>query len=118
MQYQQPNPPFWQRHPLTTAAVLLWGTWLLMHGSYLAVAAAAGAATLITARRYRRTRAIQRAGLRARADLEHRLALTGDPRGIYGRFPPAQAGWFADPGHGRQIRYYDGAAWTGHTASR
>ena len=74
--------------------------------------------SLIRWRTHTQHRAIQRAGLRARADLEHRLALTGDPRGIYGRFPPAQAGWFADPGHGRQIRYYDGAAWTGHTASR
>ncbi len=118
MQYQQLTAPFWQRHRLTTAAVLVCGTWLLIEGSYTVVAAAAGVAMLIAARRYRRIRAIQRAGLRARADLEHRLALTGDPRGIYGRFPPVQAGWFVDPGHARQIRYFDGAAWTGYTASR
>jgi hypothetical protein len=118
MQYQQPNSPFWQRHPFTTVVVVLCGTWLLMNGFYPVVAAAAGVAALITARRYRQVRAIHRAGLRARADLEHRLAITGDPRGIYGRFPPVQAGWFADPGHARQIRYYDGAAWTRHTASR
>jgi len=118
MQYQQPTSPFWRRHPLTTAAVLLCGTWLLMNGSYPVVAAAAGAVAVITARRYLRARAIRRAGLRARADLEHRLAMTGDPRGTYGRFPPVQAGWFADPGHARQIRYYDGVTWTRHTASR
>jgi Protein of unknown function (DUF2510) len=118
MQYQQPTSPFWQRHPLTTAAVLLCGTWLLINDSHPVVAAAAGVAAVITARRYLRARAIRRAGLRARADLEHRLVMTGDPRGIYGRFPPVQAGWFADPGHARQIRYYDGVAWTRHTASR
>ena len=118
MQYQQPNPPFWQRHPLTTAAVLLWGTWLLMHGSYLAVAAAAGVATLITVRRYRRTRVIQQAGLRARADFEHRLSLAGDPRGIFGRYPPVQPGWFPDPRNGSQMRYFDGAVWTPYARPR
>ena len=118
MQYQQLN-----RTLLATAPVDHRRRAAVRHvavdeGSYTVVAAAAGVAMLITARRYRRTRAIQRAGLRARADLEHRLALTGDPRGIYGRFPPVQAGWFVDPGHARQIRYFDGAAWTGYTASR
>lgn len=118
MQYQQLHTPIWRRYPLSTAAVLLCATWLVMDGSYTVVAAAAGVAAFIAVRRYRRTRSIQRAGLRARADLEHRMTLTGDPRGIYGRFPPVQAGWFADPGHVRQIRYFDGAGWTGHTASR
>ena len=87
-------------------------------GSYTVVAAAAGVAILITARRYRRTRAIQRAGLRARADYEHRLSLAGDPRGMFGRYPPVQPGWFPDPQNRCQMRYFDGALWTGYTASR
>jgi hypothetical protein len=32
------------------------------------------------------------AGLRVRADFEHRLSLTGDPRGVFGRYPPVQPG--------------------------
>ena len=57
----------------------------------------AGAVAVI-ARRYLRARAIRRAGLRARADLEHQLAMTGDPRGIYGRFPPAAGRLVPRPG--------------------
>jgi hypothetical protein len=45
-------------------------------------------------RRRRATRAARPlsatdAALRARADYEHRLFLSGDVRGVYGQFPPA-----------------------------
>ena len=59
-----------------------------------------------------------RAGLRARAEYEHRLSVAGDPRGVYGRYPPVQSGWFADPQNGWQLRYFDGAVWTPYTSRR
>ena len=48
---------------------------------------------------------------------EHRLNLRGDPRGIYGRYPPVQPGWFPDPQNRSQLRFFDGALWTGYTAA-
>ena len=122
MLLQQTNLPFWRRHPMVAAAGLLCGGWLLADGWYLTVAFVAGIALTITLRRRYRARAIRRAGLRARADFEHRLALFGDVRGIYGRFPPVQAGWFPDPFPNpcdrARLRYYDGAAWSGYTVAR
>lgn len=118
MGYQQLTSPFWARHPWLTAMLLLCGAWALTDASTALLVGLTSAAGLIAARRYWRTREMQRAGLRARADLEHRLALAGDPRGVHGRFPPVQAGWFPDPGRSRQIRYFDGASWTAHIASR
>ena len=56
-------------------------------------------------------------GLRARAEYEHRLNLTGDPRGVFGRYPPVQPGWFPDPQNRYQLRYFDGGVWTPYTAS-
>jgi hypothetical protein len=56
------------------------------------------------------------AGLRARADYEHRLNVSGDLRGFYGRYPPVQPGWFPDPQNRSQLRYFDGALWTGYSA--
>ena len=68
-------------------------------------------------RRRRRTNALRDAGLRARAEYEHRLNLSGDPRGVFGRYPPVQPGWFPDPQNRCQLRYFDGGVWTGYTAS-
>ena len=56
--------------------------------------------------------------LRARADYDYRLSLAGDPRGLFGRYPPVQAGWFPDPQNRYQMRYFDGALWTGHALRR
>jgi hypothetical protein len=94
MLYQQLRRPFWLRHPLLTSAAAAWTVWLLWSGAQLLVA-----------------------GLRARADFEHRLNLTGDLRGIYGRYPPVLPGWFPDPQNRSQLRYFDGALWTGYTAA-
>jgi len=58
------------------------------------------------------------AGLRARAEYEYRLSLAGDQRGLFGRYPPVQAGWFPDPQNRCQMRYFDGAMWTGHAINR
>lgn len=118
MPYQRLSHPFWERHPWITGMLLMLGTLPVTEFPTAFLIGAATAAALVAARRYRRNREIHRAGLRARADLEHRLALSGDPRGIHGRFPPVQAGWFPDPAHARRIRYFDGASWTGHTAAR
>lgn len=116
MLFQQPARPFVQRHPWLTAGSLLCLAWLITHGAYGEAVIAATGIGLIAARRHRRSRDIRRAGLRARADLEHHLALAGDPRGTFGRFPPVQPGWFTDPVDRSRIRYFDGAAWTGHLA--
>jgi hypothetical protein len=116
MLYQQIRPPFWQRHPLVTGVVALSGVWLFAHGWYTVVALTASVALIITIDRHRKAVALRRAALRARADYEHRLNLAGDPRGLYGRYPPIQPGWFTDPQNRSQLRYFDGSVWTWHTA--
>jgi hypothetical protein len=68
--------------------------------------------------RRRKAIAIRDAGLRARADYEYRLSLRGDQRGVFGRYPPVQAGWFPDPQNRCQIRYFDGVMWTPHAVRR
>lgn len=121
MQYQQIRQRFWLRHRWLAASTLLGGLWLVSHadpGTYPVIIGFALATAYFALRRYRHARAITRAGLRARADLEHRLTLTGDLRGIFGRFPPQRAGWFPDPWAGTpRIRYFDGVAWTGYTSA-
>lgn len=100
--FPQPRPvPFPRRHPVLTVAVLLCGTWLLADGWYLTVAVVAALVVMATVRRRRRARTIRHAGLLARADLEHRYAMNGDPRGIYGRYPPLH---FAEQTQNRVIR--------------
>lgn len=118
MLLQHTRPAFWRRHRLLTIAGLLCGTWLLMNGWYVTVAAAVAFVVLVSLRRGHRARSIRRAGLRARAEFEHQLATSGDLRGIYGRFPPLQAGWFPDPRDRRRLRFFDGASWSGHTLAR
>ena len=115
---QQLRAPFWRRHPVVTAVGLALSWLALIHGWYLPVTLAAAGLTLFVVRRHLRDAERRRAALRARADFEYRLNLAGDPRGVYGRYPPVQPGWFRDPGPGRQWRYFDGAVWTGHTAPR
>lgn len=99
-------------------AIVVAFCWALASGWYLTAAAMAAAVATITVRRALRAARGRRAALRARADYEHTLSLAGDPRGLYGRFPPVQPGWFPDPGQVRQWRYFDGAFWTGHVAPR
>ena len=89
MPIQQTPPPFWYRHPVLTGAGLLWGTWVLLDGWVATVTVICVLALMIAMRRRRRARVVRHAGLRARADLEHRFTLDGDPRGTYGRYPPA-----------------------------
>lgn len=98
MLYQQVHRVFPRRHPvLTSAGVMVVALWL-WNGWYEAVTVTAIAAVLLFANHRRRTLAIRHAGLRARAEYEHQLSLSGDPRGMFGRYPPVQAGWFPDPG--------------------
>ena len=85
--------PFWRRHPVLVAGSAMLAAWLLLQGWYVTVAVLATATTLVAIRRTRRARAIRHAGLRARADYENRLTGWGDPRGVFGRYPPAGAGW-------------------------
>jgi hypothetical protein len=118
MFYQHARPSFWRRHPWLTGVAAAIVCWQLFHGSYALVAVEAAVALVIVVRRRRRALASRDAALRARADYEHRLRLAGDPRGIYGRYPPVQPGWFADPRSPWLLRYFDGAMWTGHTALR
>lgn len=118
MLYQHVRRAFWRRHPVATGAALIIVAWLLMAGWYATVAVAAIVGLLIFVGRRRRALAIRDAGLRARAEYEHRLSLAGDPRGIFGRYPPVQAGWFPDPRNRCQMRYFDGAMWTQHAVWR
>lgn len=71
--------------------------WQLMAGWYVTVATTAFVVLAIGIRSGKRALVIRDAGLRARAEYEHRLSLAGDARGIYGRYPPVQAGWFPRP---------------------
>jgi len=118
MLYRQVHRSFWRRHPALTGAGLVLMLWWLYDGAYEVVAVAAVIGLLIFVARRRRALAVRDAGLRARADLEHRLSLAGDPRGVFGRYPPVQAGWFPDPQNGSQLRYFDGALWTPYARSR
>jgi hypothetical protein len=88
MLYHQVRGPFWRRHPVLTGTSLILAFWWLSNGSYEALSVVAIIGLLIYVRRRRRALAIRNAGLRARADYEHRLILAGDPHGLYGRYPP------------------------------
>jgi hypothetical protein len=110
--------PFWRRHPVFVGAAAVLTCLLLAGGWYWTVAVSATAATLVAIRRVRRSRALRHAGLRARADYEDQLTRFGDPRGLYGRYPPATLGWFPDPANRYALRYFDGSVWTHHTAVR
>lgn len=116
MLYQDVRRPFWQRHPLMASAGIAFAVWLLWHGAHILVAVALLLFFSLVVRSRIRAKARRDAGLRARADYEHRLNLGGDPRGIYGRYPPVQPGWFPDPQNRCGLRYFDGAAWTGYRA--
>jgi hypothetical protein len=124
MLYQQVQRSFWRRHPVLTGVGLIVAAWWLWLGPPEAVAITAVVALLLFVRRRRRSLAIRDAGLLARADYEHRLSLAGDPRGVFGRYPPIQAGWYHDPQKLQypqnrcRMRYFDGAVWTEHTLSR
>jgi hypothetical protein len=116
--YQQLRSPFWRRHPVVTGTAALVTFWWVANGWYEAVAVTAIVGLLIFVSRRRKAHAIRDAGLRARADYEYRLSLAGDQRGLFGRYPPVQAGWFPDPQNRCQLRYFDGAIWTGHAINR
>ena len=119
MLYQHVRRPFWRRHPMVTDAAALLAAWLLLLiGGQVLVAVTGIIGLLIFVGRRRRALAVRDAGLRARADYEHRLSLAGDPRGVFGRYPPAQPGWFPDPQNRYQIRYFDGAMWTPYAVWR
>ena len=118
MLYQQVHRSFWRRHPVFAGAGLLLALWWLHDGAYAALAVTAVTGLLIFVARRRRALAVRDAGLRARAEFEHRLSLAGDPRGTYGRYPPVQPGWFPDPQKGSQLRYFDGALWTPYARPR
>ncbi len=107
-----------RRHPVLTGAGLVLTLWWLNNGWYQAVAVMAVIGLLVFVARRRRALAVRDAGLRARAEFEHRLTLAGDPRGTFGRYPPVQPGWFPDPHNGARRRYFDGALWTPYTRPR
>ena len=76
-------------HQLASCAAAVAAIWLWWSGSHLLVAVTGCVWLAILIRRRARANALRDAGLRARAEYEHRLNLSGDPRGIYGRYPPA-----------------------------
>jgi len=116
MLYQRVRQPLWQRHPLLAVTGVGLTIWLLWSGAHVFVAVVGLLWLGFALRRHTRANAARDAGLRARAEYEHRLSLRGDPRGIYGRCPPVQPGWFPDPQNRAQLRYFDGGLWTGYTA--
>ena len=102
---------------MVTGATAVLTVWLVWTGAHVVVAVVGVAWLAFAIRGRRRTNALRDAGLRARAEYEHRLNLSGDPRGVFGRYPPVQPGWFPDPQNRCQLRYFDGGVWTGYTAS-
>ena len=101
---------------MLTGATAVLTVWLLWSGAHVLVAAVAVAWLAFAIRRRSRANTLRQAGLRARAEYEHRLNLTGDPRGVFGRYPPVQPGWFPDPQNRCRLRYFDGGGWTRYTA--
>ncbi|MBX7432344.1 DUF2510 domain-containing protein [Mycobacterium sp. Y57] len=118
MLYQHVQRPLWRRHPVMAGAAAVVAVWWLAYGWYEPLAVAAVLTALWALSRRRRAATVRDAGIRARADYEHRLSLAGDPRGTYGRYPPVQAGWYPDPRNGCLLRYFDGATWTSHAVWR
>jgi hypothetical protein len=118
MLYEEVHRSFWRRHRVVTVAGLAMTLWWLHNGWYEAVTVTAIIGLLIFVARRRRALVVRDAGLRARAEFEHRLSLAGDPRGVFGRYPPIQAGWFPDPQNRSLIRYFDGALWTPYARRR
>ena len=112
MLYQQVHRSFWRRHPIVTGTGLLLTLWWLHIGAYDALAVTAVIGLLIFVARRRRALARRAAGVRARAAIEQRQKQAGAHRGIYGRYPPVESGWFPDPQKGSQLRFFDGAMWT------
>lgn len=118
MLYQHVRPPFWRRHPVVTGTAALVTFWWLANGWYEAVAITAILGLLLVVNGRRKAHAVRDAGLRARADYEYRLSLAGDQRGVFGRYPPMQAGWFPDPQNRCRLRYFDGTVWTHYAVWR
>lgn len=85
--------PFARRHPVVTVLAVVTAAWWLWQGWYEALALVVVAGLIVVARKRRRTALLRDAGLRARADYEHRLNLVGDPRGLYGRYAPVGPNW-------------------------
>lgn len=112
---EQDRRPAWRRHPVVTGTVALVMFWWLANGWYETVVLTAIVGLLLFVSGRRKALAIRDAGLRARADYEYRLSLRGDQRGVFGRYPPVQAGWFPDPQTRCRMRYFDGVVWTEHT---
>ena len=101
-----------------TAVALTTVAWWLWQGWYEPLVLTGALVVLLVVSRRRKAAAIRDAGLTARAEYEHRLSLAGDPRGMFGRYPPVQAGWHPDPWNPRLMRYFDGAVWTTHSVWR
>lgn len=117
---QQPaRKAAWRRHPVLVGGAALLAGWMLLEGWYVTVGVVAAVVLLLTVRRARRNRRVRHAALLARAEFENRLTQLGDQRGVFGRYPPVQAGWYPDPAQSRwQWRYFDGALWTGYAVRR
>src|SRR5260370_37385570 len=100
MLYQHVHRPFWRRHPVVTGAGLALTLWWLHNGWYEAVAVTAIGGLLIFVARRRGALSARDAGLRVRADFEHRLRVGGDPRSVFLGYLAAQPGWFPIPHNG------------------
>lgn len=106
----QAGHTFLRAHPILTGSAVITLCWLASEGWYRTAGVAVALIVLLAVRRSGRSRRIRHAGLRARADYENMLSAVGDPRGSWGRYPPA--GWYPDPHHRARVRYFDGAGWT------
>ena len=82
-----PRQDWAQRHPVWTTLIVFWLACMVWSWTWLAptLAAIAGIAWVLRWDRARRAR------LTAEADQQNDLILDGDPRGIYGNYPPADA---------------------------
>lgn len=65
--------------------------WLLLAVVVVVVVVVLARRAARAAEERRRAAAAERAALAARADQQHAWTLAGDPRGTYGRYPPASS---------------------------
>ncbi|PRC53498.1 hypothetical protein C6A85_53535, partial [Mycobacterium sp. ITM-2017-0098] len=84
--YQDVHRSFPRRHPAVTLVAVVTAAWWLWQGWYAPLVLTGAVALLVMVHRHRRAVTIRNAGLRARAEYEHRLSLAGDPRDMYGRY--------------------------------
>ncbi|MGE6851079.1 hypothetical protein ACQKGB_29130 [Bacillus tropicus] len=90
------SPSFASRHPILTmiGALIVLGLiveyWMVIVGALILAAVVYGVSRWWEQEQHRRLlQKNEDAAIASRADYEHHLYMNGDPKGLYGQFPPS-----------------------------